>query len=149
MDMVVAPHALLESEGRLHLNANYYIGKQARLRFTHRQKPLSLAFWQPNKSLLHTSIPRFLRLRRTTPSLARIVRADPAGAGARSEPGGRGCARLVQRPGAPAAPAAAEAPRRRAGPGRQQARRHHRRLLPVAPLRGAAMSLMDVAVRMC
>jgi DNA polymerase elongation subunit (family B) len=28
MDMVVAPHALLESEGRLRLNAAYYITKQ-------------------------------------------------------------------------------------------------------------------------
>lgn len=33
IDMVAAPHALIESHGRLRLNANYYITKQVQLAF--------------------------------------------------------------------------------------------------------------------
>ena len=37
IDMVAAPHALIESQGRLRLNANYYITKQVQLALSFSQ----------------------------------------------------------------------------------------------------------------
>ena len=67
--------------------------------------------------------------------------ADHPRPGARGQPGGRGHARLVRNHAPSAAPAAAEAPRGRAWPGRALLRRDHRRLLPVQALRGGCCAV--------